>query len=389
MATLTMTPPTRQPFASLDMDTPRMRSIMRSKLNRQNMQNGAILSQKKSFINEDSENIDPYTRSLSAKRKRTFDDDEISKGSPKPLKTSRIALSTRPSPNISSTSKSTSRLSTPLKTLHATPKSAPAPLLKPAGRTPPSNSSSSSSSNGKFLKPSGRRSTIGKIRAESSSVNAIKRSVARPFSLATALAQYTSPPKPKQPSGWSFDIHVDTEEEEMTNLMQHSTGVLDISDDEGKVSSTDGRGKENVPPSELGIDLPLSAQAVSLTAVAAARKEEKMEEDRAPLGELTASDYYPEDCNAFSYTVVYDDENENENVNGVESKSKSKNTPSLLSFVPPSITTSIASLLETAIPPVEKADADVEASASASASAATEHDETGENASTSEKSESS
>ncbi|KAJ5272423.1 hypothetical protein N7478_007548 [Penicillium angulare] len=355
MATLTMTPPTRQPFASLD--TPRMRSIMRSKLNRQNMQNGAILSQKSSnsiFINEDSENIDPYTRSLSAKRKRTFDDDEISKGSPKPLKTSRIALSTRTPSTLLST---TSRLSTPLQKPPATPKSAPAPALKPAGRTPPS----------KFLKPSGgRRSTIGKTRPESASANA-KRSVARPFSLATALAQYTTP-KPKQPAGWSFDIHVDTEEEEMTNLMQHSTGVLDISDDEGKVSKNDGRGKENVPPVELGIDLPRSAQAVSVSvATAAARKEEKMEEDRAPLGELTASDYYPEDCNAFSYAVVYDDEN-------VEAK---KISPPSRSFVP-DITTSIASLLETAIPPAEKSDVDAKTLA-----------EVGENSSTSENSESS
>lgn len=37
MATLTMTP-ARQPFASLD--TPRMNTLMRSKLNRQNQQNG-------------------------------------------------------------------------------------------------------------------------------------------------------------------------------------------------------------------------------------------------------------------------------------------------------------------------------------------------------------
>jgi len=38
---LTMTP-SRQPFASLD--TPRMNTLVRSKLNRQNQQNGMILS---------------------------------------------------------------------------------------------------------------------------------------------------------------------------------------------------------------------------------------------------------------------------------------------------------------------------------------------------------
>ncbi|KAJ5673222.1 hypothetical protein N7507_002349 [Penicillium longicatenatum] len=307
MATLTMTPPTRQPFASLD--TPRMGSVMRSKLNRQNIQNGVSL---KSSILEDSENIDPYTRSLSAKRKRSLDDDEISKGSPKPLKTSRIALSTRPS---------VSHFSTPLKTIPSTPKSAP--ILKPAGRTPP-----------KSCKAFGRRSAIAKSRPDSG-----KRAVARPFSLATALNQSKPAAKPQsQPKSWFFDIHVDSEQEEMTNLMQHSTGVLDISDDEGK-TSVDARGKENVPPSELGIDLPRSSQAVAMAAAAEARKAEKMEDDRSPLGELTASDYYPEDCNAFSYAVVYDDD--------CPVKVTSMPPPSAFS---PEITTSIASLLETALP---------------------------------------
>lgn len=41
MAALTMTPPTRQPFASLD--TPRMRSVMRPNWSRQNQQNGMLL----------------------------------------------------------------------------------------------------------------------------------------------------------------------------------------------------------------------------------------------------------------------------------------------------------------------------------------------------------
>ncbi|KAJ6110784.1 hypothetical protein N7486_003019 [Penicillium sp. IBT 16267x] len=329
MATLTMTP-TRQPFASLD--TPRMGSVMRSKLNRQNIQNGVSLSKKSSIFIEDSENIDPYTRSLSIKRKRTLDDDEISKGSPKPLKTSRIALSTHATSNV------LSHFSTPLKTIPSTPKSAP--ILKPAGRTPPSKS----------CKALGRRSAIAKSRPDSG-----KRAVARPFSLATALSQSKPAPKPqpKAPTGWFFDIHVDSEQEEMTNLMQHSTGVLDISDDEGKTS--DVRGKENVPPSELGIDLPRSSQAVALAAAAEARKAAKMEEDRSPLGELTASDYYPEDCNAFSYAVVYDDDN----------GPPAKMTPAMPppTFVSPEITTSIASLLEIALPHKfeSKTEAEVEA----------------------------
>lgn len=153
-------------------------------------------------------------------------------------------------------------------------------------------------------------------------------------------------PKPKGPASWFFDIHVDSEQEEMTNLMQHSTGVLDISDDESKTSIADDRGKENVPPSELGIDLPRSREVTALIEAAAARKAGKMEEDRAPLGELNAADYYPEDCNAFSFAVVYDDD-EDEAENRPASK---KMLPSSQSTVlTPAITTSIASVLEAAI----------------------------------------
>lgn len=223
------------------------------------------------------------------------------------------------------------RLMTPTKIAPSTPKSAP--ILKPAGRTPPPKS----------CKPSGRRSTITKSRPEPS-----KRGVTRPFSLSTALSQ-NKPVKPKAkiPASWSFDIHVDTEQEEMTNLMQHSTGVLDISDDESKSSPSDGRGKENVLPSALGIDLPSSRESISLAATAAARKASKMEVERAPLGELNASDYYPEDCNAFSYVVVYDDEDENAS----EEKKAIPTSPTQPDSIPSAITTSIASLLETALPP--------------------------------------
>lgn len=268
--------------------------------------------------------------SLSSKRKRTWDDeDDVSKGSPKPLKTSRLALSTH--------EHLTPRLSTPSKNSLSTSTPKSAPILKPAGRSPPPKS----------CKTSSRRSTIAKVRPEAS-----KRGVARPFSLAAALSQgmsktpFTPKPQSKTPASWFFDIHVDSEQEEMTNLMQHSTGVLDISDDEGKTVVTDGRGKENVPPSELGIDLPPSEQVASLAAATAARKGSKMEEDRAPLGELTASDYYPEDCNAFSFETVHEDEDEN-----VPTSKKAEPTPpSKATFVPPAITASIDSLLATAMP---------------------------------------
>jgi hypothetical protein len=288
---------------------------------------GAALSAKSSIFVDDAENIDPTTLSLSSKRKRSWDDeDDVSKGSPKPLKTSRLTLTTR--------DHLTPRLSTPFKNGPSTSTPKSAPIFKPAGRSPPPKS----------FKTPGRRS-IAKVRPEPT-----KRGVARPFSLAAALSQgktktpSTPKPQPKAPASWFFDIHVDSEQEEMTNLMEHSTGVLDISDDEGKAVITDARGKENVPPSELGLDLPRSQQATPLAASSAARKD-KMEEDRAPLGELTASDYYPEDCNAFSFVVVHDDEDENVSA----SKKAFSAPPSQAAFMPPAITASIDSLLATAM----------------------------------------
>ncbi|KAJ5831814.1 hypothetical protein N7474_000125 [Penicillium riverlandense] len=332
MAALTMTPPTRQPFASLD--TPRMRTLMRSKLNRQNVQNGIAISAKTPiFIDDDAENIDPNTQSLSSKRKRTFeDDDEDSlKTAVKPSKTSRMALKvTGPS--------------TPLKITPATPKSAP--ILKPAGRSPPT----------KARTFTGRRSTIAKARPQSS-----KLGVGRPFSLATALGQgktfstsSSSKPQsqPKGPASWFFDIHVDSEQEEMTNLMQHSTGVLDISDDEGKDAVVDGRGKENVPPVEMGPEPPRTRASVSAAHKAAVSS--KMDEDRPPLGELNAADYYAEDCNAFSYAVVHDDADENvAELKKASAFAFASAAPASLSqgaSLPQSVTASIASVLDAAVP---------------------------------------
>ncbi|KAE8135244.1 hypothetical protein BDV38DRAFT_141723 [Aspergillus pseudotamarii] len=287
MAALTITPTTvRQPFASLD--APRVRPLLKSKMNLKNQQNGAILSGKRQPLSEvDTENIDPTIFNSSTKRKRGSDEDEHEsvKNITKPMKTSRITLTTVKSntaPRIPTT---------PPKASLSAPKSAP--TLKPAGRSPPA----------KPCRPFARRSTIAKSRPEPAS----KKSVNRPFSLAAALAsgKPTSQPATKAPSGWSFDIYVDSEQEEMTNLMQHSTCVLDISDDEGKGESIT-RGKENIPPAELGIDLPRSRQRES--PAAAARKSGMMEEPRAPLGDLDAADYYGEDCHAFSYAIVYDDE---------------------------------------------------------------------------------
>ncbi|KAK1145096.1 hypothetical protein N8T08_004529 [Aspergillus melleus] len=354
MATLTMTStPVRQPFASLD--APRVRSLLKTKMNVQNKHNGALLASKRHPLSDiDSENIDPVTLNHSSKRKRGADDDdhhhEPVKGPSKPLKASRVALTTvKSSP-------------TPPRATPSTPKSAP--TLKPAGRSPQA----------KPCKPFARRSTIAKSRVDPTA----KNSVNRPFSIATALSNGKPKSQPaKTPASWSFDIYVDSEQEEMTNLMQHSTGVLDISDDEGKVEPST-RGKENIPPTELGISLPRSRQQES--PAAAARKSVMMEEPRSPLGELNTADYYGEDCHAFSYAIIYDDEEaaepEKVSVPSVPRASgSSHHTRSKLSSV-----SSISSILEATAPktpvtePTDHADAEVEIWESGSAADEAEKD---------------
>lgn len=248
-----------------------------------------MLSGKRQPLTEsDSENIDPIT-CKSTKRKRAADDDDHEPVKPvkspmKPMKSSRIAFSILEDPVTPST---------PTKTTKATPKSAP---LKPAGRSPQMKAS----------KPFARRATASKGRPESA-----RKGVSRPFSISAALSngksKSQSAPATKMPASWFFEIHVDSEQEEMTNMMQHSTCVLDISDDEGKQEEmSDHRGKENIPPADLGLSLPRSRQQES--PVAAARKSDMVDEPRSPLGELNAADYYGDDCHAFSYAVVYEDD---------------------------------------------------------------------------------
>lgn len=241
----------------------------------------------------DSENVEPSA----TKRKRNLDDDEENEIKPK---SSRVTLS-----NIAP------RISTPKTSQSTTPKSAP---IKPAGRSPPPKSSQSAN-----------RRSITKFRELN------KRSIARPFSLASALARSKPKPAPKVPDAWCFDIHVDTEQDEMTNMMQHSTTVLDISDDEGK--GTGSRGKENIPPHELGLEIPLSHQATATVAPT-----RNSAEDRAPLGDLNAADYYAEGCNAFSYTVID------------EEVTEFKKTSSPLAQSEEALTTSIASALDAVVP---------------------------------------
>ncbi|KAG5918179.1 hypothetical protein E4U61_001988 [Claviceps capensis] len=91
--------------------------------------------------------------------------------------------------------------------------------------------------------------------------------------------------------GWFFDIHEDTPDEEMTNMLQHRTCTLDISSDEEieqreSREKAEGRDKENVPPfDDRSQSPPRRSDRASRRAGG-----DKAEEERIVLGEMNAAD---------------------------------------------------------------------------------------------------
>lgn len=111
-------------------------------------------------------------------------------------------------------------------------------------------------------------------------------------------------------SSWFFDIHEDTPEQEMTNMLQHSTCTLDISSDEEssqkmKRESAEGRDKENVPP------LDDASQTSTVRNTSRVHPDDMMvEETRGPLAEMNAADYYAEGLDDTSVFIIPGEEEE-------------------------------------------------------------------------------
>lgn len=121
------------------------------------------------------------------------------------------------------------------------------------------------------------------------------------------------------PKGWFFEIHEDTAEQEATNLMEHSATVLDISSDDDFETKrrNEDRGKENVPPpdfcplqprAQVSADSMDTAEETKVEHVKLPRlrkiAQDAMDEDRLPLGDLPAADFYGNGLNATSYVTV-------------------------------------------------------------------------------------
>ena len=196
------------------------------------------------------------------------------------------------------------------------------PLSAPAGRSPTRGKRSGILSN--------RRRTAGPFSRIDPPSFSLGGSSSAPFSLDAALkgtiSNYSSSratptvAKPKSAAlqeeddlkaSWFFDIHEDTPEQEMTNLLQHGTCVLDISSDEESAQRAKREGrddKENVPPMD---DISqTSARAQGRLRNSAGADDMVVEKERVALGEMSAADFYAEGCDETSVILVPADEEE-------------------------------------------------------------------------------
>lgn len=115
-------------------------------------------------------------------------------------------------------------------------------------------------------------------------------------------------------SDWFFDIHEDTPEQEMTNLLQHSTCVLDISSDEETEKRetrecAEGRDKENVPPTD-DVSQTQSARTPSTRGAGSDADDMIVEKNRGPLQEIDSQDFWPEGTDDEDFFVVPGDEDD-------------------------------------------------------------------------------
>ncbi|KAI6081131.1 hypothetical protein F4821DRAFT_34503 [Hypoxylon rubiginosum] len=324
---------TRQPFAPLD--GARLQTLTSLK-NRQNaLPSSAPVKRKAadSSDGDDFENVDP---ALFSKR---------SKGS-ESLFSSKDSF-IKPAKFILTKSNSTSELSfasapkaaTPRPRTHLNPKSPAAklnsivtksttPLSAPAGRSPTRGKRAGILSS--------RRRTGGAFsRVDPPSFN-LSSASSTPFSLDAALkgtipsysSRNGSSTKSSSSnsldlgglhdgeltkSSWSFEIHEDTEDQHMTNLLQHSTCVLDISSDEESESRRQrecAEGKENVPPID---DISQTSSRHHTRAQRQPVEDEMVfEKERNPLGELDAREYYSEGCDENTVIIIPGDEDDDD-----------------------------------------------------------------------------
>lgn len=352
----------RQPFAPLD--GTKLQTLTSLK-NRQNAFPTVSAGKRKadSIDTDDSENVDPSSFAKRSKGADSFFSNDCFKPSTFVLTKASNNVGCSNSMKIASSAPSSTKISRPIARPRAIiqPKSpaarlntsltssTAAPLSAPAGRSPTrgskrigilSNRRRTASPFTRVNPPAFGGSGSGRLAAAPFSLDAALKGTVSSYAARNPIVQAAAPAvdlyDSLDSSSWSFEIHEDTPEQEMTNLLQHSTCVLDISSDEESElkavrEQAEGRDKENIPPAD------------DVSQVRARRSEDDMlvEKMRGPLAEMNASDYYAEGCGSDSVILVpgeYVDDEDAETVHGdeeprddieVDSKSKFEFAPEL------------------------------------------------------------
>ncbi|KAF2792701.1 hypothetical protein K505DRAFT_246135 [Melanomma pulvis-pyrius CBS 109.77] len=322
---------TRQPFAEIG--SPRLQALSSAK-NRQNAIAPAFSSQLKPtqsaskrrapsvFDEDDAENVDPSIFNSPTKKSKTGD------AYSKPVQFSIFTSLTKPVPSITT--------------------SPSIPSVRKALSSPRPNTSNSTPIN--LSRGSPKHKRIGLLSKRRTTGSPYRRvdppvlahsSPALPFSIDAALSGSIPNYTPKStfatpaaatpthastieeslPKGWFFEIYEDSPEQEAANLMEHSASVLDISSDDDfetkRRNEEMERGKENIPPPDFCPTQPraqLAADSMDTTEATPTehvklprlRKiaQDAMDEDRLPLGDLPAAEFYGEGLDATSYVTV-------------------------------------------------------------------------------------
>ncbi|KAI9846316.1 MAG: hypothetical protein M1837_004169 [Sclerophora amabilis] len=322
-------PTTREPFGSVD--PARLQGLQSAKNFQNSLQttrSGKRALQDITNSVNDTENIDPALSTKSTKRVKAVDGSShasktksqffLSNAPPSPqdvalpVKSSVLTGSTRHMKVPSSRMKKTKSLGRPgLKDEGKVNPGTPFTNTTPAGRSPKS----------KRVGLLNTRRLTGspytRVNPPAALSGAATPSIDAALS-ATMLPQQESPietlsEKPK-PKGWFFDVREDTLDESLTIIMSHSTGTLDISDDESSRKAKNDRGKENIPPA----DFPATESSIALTPStsvatsqirersACPKKSSRNPFYRAPLGDLAVSEFYDEEATFVPSTACPD-----------------------------------------------------------------------------------
>ena len=209
---------------------------------------------------------------------------------------------------------------------------APSPLTAPAGRSPTRASKrvgilsrrrihrpepSSFGLGGASVPFSLDAALKGSIPSYSGSIRRTKTGRSSTTTPSAAALDFFFPTSDRE-SAWTFEIHEDTPEQEMTNLLQHGTCTLDISSDEeserrAKRDRAEGRDKENIPPPE-DVSQTSSARGASSADPVEIDEDVLLLKGRGPLAEMNVTDFYAEGCDSSSVFIVPGDEEDPEAV---------------------------------------------------------------------------